>query len=509
MTPAETSQQAVVDFLGDPATHGGAPVALIVTHAARVFLAGPRALKIKRAVRFPFLDFSTLAKRKAVCEAEIEVNRAFAPAIYRGVVAITREGDGRLAIGGNGTPVEWAVEMRRFDETQTLDHLADAGRIDDALADALGRAVARAHAAAPVVTTGGFIGTLAEIVAQNDSELRAAPELFPPQAVAALTEATRAALQRVRPLLAARERAGLVRRCHGDLHLGNIALLDGAPVLFDAIEFDPALATGDVLYDLAFLLMDLIERALPQPANIVLNRYLMQTRRAEDLDALAALPLFMSLRAAIRAKVTAARRAQDATRTSVEQSARDYFTLAARLLAPPEPTLVAVGGLSGTGKSLLARALAADILPEPGAVLLRSDVERKALFGVTEADRLPQTAYAPDVTTRVYAALGEKARRVLAAGHSAIVDAVFADAGERADIAQAAASGAFQGLFLTADLGVRVARVGMRKGDASDADAAVARAQQQYDLGAIDWHQVDASGEPTETLRRAKAALGR
>ena len=264
-----------------------------------------------------------------------------------------------------------------------------------------------------------------------------------------------------------------------------------------------------MLYDLAFLLMDLIERGLKLPANIVLNRYLTETRRDTDLDALAGLPLFMSLRAAIRAKVTAARRTQDATRTSVEQSARDYFTLVARLLAPPEPTLVAVGGLSGTGKSLLARAIAADILPEPGAVLLRSDVERKALFGVTEADRLPQTAYAPDVTTRVYAALGEKARRVLAAGHSAIVDAVFADAGERADIAQAAASGAFQGLFLTADLGVRVARVGMRKGDASDADAAVARAQQQYDLGAIDWHQVDASGEPTETLRRAKAALGR
>src|SRR5450830_800608 len=242
MTPAETSQQAVVDFLGDPATHGGAPVALIVTHAARVFLAGPRALKIKRAVRFPFLDFSTLAKRKAVCEAEIEVNRAFAPAIYRRVVAITREGDGRLAIGGNGTPVEWAVKMRRFDETQTLDHLADAGRIDDALADALGRAVARAHAAAPVVTTGGFIDTLAEIVAQNDSELRAAPELFPPQAVAALTEATRAALERVRPLLAARERGGLVRRCHGDLHLGSVALREARAVGVAAMHVGPAVA---------------------------------------------------------------------------------------------------------------------------------------------------------------------------------------------------------------------------------------------------------------------------
>ena len=169
---------------------------------------------------------------------------------------------------------------------------------------------------------------------------------------------------------------------------------------------------------------------------------------------------------------------------------------------------MAVGGLSGTGKSLLARALAAEILPEPGAVVLRSDVERKVLFGVAEADRLPETAYARDITTQVYALLVDKARRVTAAGHSAIIDAVFADPGERAAIAQAAPVDAFHGLFLTADLSVRLSRVGARKGDASDADAAVARRQQQYDLGALQWTLVDASGSPEETLRRAKAALG-
>ena len=130
MTPAENSQQAVMDFLGAPATHGGAKVTRIDTHAASVFLAGGRALKIKRAVQFPFLDYSTLAKRKSACEAEIAVNRPFAPAIYRGVVAITRENDGSLAIGGKGSAVEWAVDMRRFDENQTLDHLAERGEIE-------------------------------------------------------------------------------------------------------------------------------------------------------------------------------------------------------------------------------------------------------------------------------------------------------------------------------------------------------------------------------------------
>jgi len=504
MSHGEASQQAAIEFLTHPATHGGAKVERIDTHAAAVFLAGPRALKIKRAVRFPFLDFSTLAKRKAACEAEIEVNRAYAPAIYRGVVAITREADGSLAIGGNGSAIEWAVEMARFDESQTLDHLAASGRIDSKLADALGRAVARAHEAASVVKDPGFADVLRDIAAQNEQELVAQSRIFSPPAVSALVEATRAALSRHRALLVSREGAGLVRRCHGDLHLGNIVLIDGAPVLFDALEFDPKIATIDVLYDLAFLLMDMIQRGLTLPANIVFNRYLTQTQREADLDALAALPLLMSLRAAIRAKVSAARRKTDA---NAEQSARDYFMLAQKLLDPPPPMLVAVGGLSGTGKSLLAGQLTAELLPAPGAVWLRSDVERKRLFGVAETDRLPDAAYGRDVTARVYAVLAEKARRVLAAGHSAIVDAVFAGASERADIAQAAAGHAFHGLFLTADLATRVSRVGARTGDASDADAAIAKAQEQYDLGALDWRKVDASGAPAETFAGAKATL--
>lgn len=500
MNPAE--QQPVIDFLCDPATHGGA-VKRIDTHAASVFLAGDRALKIKRAVRFPFLDYSTLDKRKAACEAEIEVNRLYAPHIYRGVIAITREAGGGLALGGEGEPVEYAVEMTRFDDTQGFDHLAEAGRIDLALADALGRAVAKAHEAVPVVKDAGFAGTLADIIEQNDGELRAASDLFPSKDVDALTIASRAALARLRPLFAAREGNGFVRRCHGDLHLGNIVLIDGAPVLFDAIEFNPRLATIDVFYDLAFLLMDLIERNLAAAATAVLNRYLAATHSDSNLDALAALPLLMSLRAAIRAKVTAVRPNRDA---AMEKSARDYFALAQHLLAAPKPLLIAVGGLSGTGKSVLARGLTAYVMPLPGAILLRSDVMRKTLFKVAETDRLPASAYAPEVTAQVYAALADRARRVLAAGHSAVVDAVFAKRAERDAIAQLAPS-AFHGLFLTTDLDTRVARVGARKADASDADAAVARTQEHYDLGALDWAEVDASDTPDETLRRSRAAL--
>ena len=511
MDDTAIAQDDVLAFLADPATYGGRAekVRRIDTHAASVFLTGDRALKIKRAVRFPFLDYSTLDKRKRACEAEIEVNRRLAPKLYRGVVAITRESDGRLAIGGAGEPIEWAVDMVRFDENRTLDHLAN--EIDDDLAEALGRAVAAAHDKAPIVDAEPWIEALGAYIDEHVETFAEYPDIFPAADVAAHAEKSRGHYQRIVSLLRERGRRGLVRRIHGDLHLGNIALIDGEPVLFDAIEFSDVIASGDVLYDLAFLLMDLLERRLPQAANIVLNRYLAETRRTEDLDALAALPFFLSMRAAIRAKVTAARmeRAAAAERANIAKSARAYFDFAQRAIAPPPPQFIAVGGLSGTGKTRLARALAPHVAPMPGAVIVRSDVERKTLFGAGETEKLPAEAYRPEVTARLYAAFAEKARRIVAAGHSAVVDAVFATPQERDALAAAAKAAKIplRGLFLTTDLATRIARVGGRRYDASDADAAVVQSQQSYALGALTWPKIDASGTVMETLGRARAAL--
>jgi len=243
----------------------------------------------------------------------------------------------------------------------------------------------------------------------------------------------------------------------------------------------------------------------------VLNRYLAESRHSEDLDGLKALPFFLSLRAAIRAMVTAARmeRAKAAEQAQIARSAHAYFAFAAQAITPPAAKFVAVGGLSGTGKTRLARALAPHIAPLPGAVLVRSDVERKALFGIAETEKLPQEGYAPEVTERVYASILDKARRIIAAGHSAIADAVFARPQERAAAAAAAQSAGvrLQGLFLTADLPTRLARVGDRVRDASDAGESVARAQEDYDLGPVDWTVIDASGTVEETLSKVRAAL--
>ena len=312
-------------------------------------------------------------------------------------------------------------------------------------------------------------------------------------------------------MLLRRGRDGYVRRGHGDLHLGNIAAIGGEPVLFDAVEFSDAIASGDVLYDLAFLLMDLEERGMRRAANRLFNRYLA-AEPPEALAGLSALPLFMSLRAAIRAKVEAAKgdRLAGAERERARALARGYFDLALAFLCYVAPRLVAVGGLSGAGKSALAGGLAPRLGRAPGALWLRSDIERKAMFGVPETVRLSGDAYAPEVTREVYRRLGDKARRALGAGSAVLVDATFSTGRERAALARAAAEVgvAFDGLWLETPLAVRLARVESRGADASDADRTVAEKQRAEPLGERGWTAIHASGALEATVEQAARRLG-
>jgi uncharacterized protein len=233
-------QESVFAFLTDPAAHP--LVHRIDTHAASVFLEADRALKIKRAVHFPYLDYSTLAKRKAACDEEIKINRQFAPQIYRRVVPITQGSDGSLSIDGDGTPVEFAIEMTRFDERQTIDHLAEAGELDRDLVEAIADAIAASHAVAPLAPVEPWIQSIPTFIEGNTRAFRTAG-CFPQACINDLNAASQSAFLGVRELLGQRGRQGYVRRCHGDLHLANIVLIERKPVLFDAIEFDPAIAS--------------------------------------------------------------------------------------------------------------------------------------------------------------------------------------------------------------------------------------------------------------------------
>ena len=428
-----------------------------------------------------------------------------------GVLPVVRR-DGALRLGGPGDVVEWVVHMRRFDERRTLDRIAEKGGLTPVLTECAAAAIVRSQKRAAVRAGIDVVADLHGIIEGNRSSLDEMPDLFDPARVAALTARSNEAVERLASILAARSTAGFVRRCHGDLHLRNIVLLDETPVLFDALEFDEALATIDVLYDFAFLLMDVIERGFAFEANHLLNRYLLEWRDERQLAGLAALPLFISVRAAIRAKVIAAGLSHMAgrERQASASAAERYFTVAEQALAPAAPRLVAIGGLSGTGKSTLAAGLAPGIGCVPGAVHLRSDVERKQLFGVDEYDRLPESAYDRHSSDAVYRILRHKAELTLRSGYSAIVDAVHLRRDERdalRDLASRLGVG-FAGLWLAAPMSDLVSRVGQRVRDASDARADTVALQAGRDTGPVDWPVIDAGGDAAAVLERARGVLG-
>ena len=385
-------QRDVIGFLSTPSSYGAAVerVDIIQTHVSLIFLAGDRAYKLKRAIKFPYLDFSSAEQRRIACKAELALNRRTAPDLYLEVRALTRTANGGVGFGTEGRVVDWIVVMRRFDQTALFDELAKTNRLNASLMTELADHIAAFHQAAEPRPDHGGAAALAAVVETNHCCLMAARDAgFASARIVEIRERSLEQLAAVGALLDRRAAAGKVRRCHGDLHLRNVCLFEGKPTLFDCLEFSDELASVDVLYDLAFLLMDLEHRGLADFANLVLNRYLDLT--GED-DGLAALPLFLSLRAAIRAHVTAAameRVTQSAAKPEMAAEARSYLELAAQFLRPRSCRLIAIGGLSGTGKSTLAAALA----PCLGARVLRSDVIRKRLFGVAPETQLPASAY--------------------------------------------------------------------------------------------------------------------
>ncbi|TPL12906.1 bifunctional aminoglycoside phosphotransferase/ATP-binding protein [Mesorhizobium sp. B2-4-11] len=485
-------QQAAASFLLDPATHGAVgAVEAIETHISRIFLVGQRAYKMKRGVKLPYVDFSAPALRLAACEKEVELNSKTAPGLYLSVRRITREADGKLAFNGTGQMVDAAIEMVRFDQSKLLDRMATAGELTPALMTAVARMIVSYHRAAPTIHNGGGSSNLAGVLDINEAGF-ATSHVFAKAEVTSFAEAFRNALARHSGLLDRREAAGKIRRCHGDLHLRNICLLDSEPRLFDCIEFNDQIASIDVLYDLAFLLMDLWHRGFPQLANLVMNRYLDE---ADDEDGFVLLPFFMAVRAAVRAHVIATQveeRSADSDRLVAE--ARSYFDLARTFLQERPARLVAVGGLSGSGKTTVAEALAAHFGAAPGARIVESDRVRKAMHGVPPETRLPDKAYRPEVSDRVYREMAWRAGLILSQGGSVVADAVFDRPADRERIEKAARSRAirFSGFWLEADPLVLWQRVSERKGGPSDATIEILSRQLERNATQSGWRKIDA-----------------
>jgi uncharacterized protein len=504
MSTAEGNpQDEVIRYLrSGSAFADSGPVDHVQTHCAHVFLAGDVALKIKRAVRHDYLDQSTPDLRHALLDRELALNKPAAPMIYRDVVALTRTADGGLDLNGSGPPVEWVLRMHRFAADCEMTAVADSGRLTDPLAEALGQAVQRFHAGCPVLQDpgdaliGDILDELGRVLTPLDGDVGGG-------LVDAFLTRSRARLSMLAPSLRDRAALGHVRRVHGDLHLRNLVLIDGQPVLFDALEFDERLATCDVLYDLAFLLMDLCHRGFARQANIAMTAYLMATKGAEDAG-LSALPLFLSVRAAIRAMVLLQTDQATGQTGASGAEARRYLGQAVGYLEQTKPVLIAVGGLSGTGKTVLARDLAVRIGPCPGAVHLRTDTERKVAAGHVD--------YAPTARGAIYDRMLARAATLLAAGRSVILDGTFLDEAlrRRAEELALRLGTGFFGLWLTAPQAVLVDRVTSRRGDASDADATVVRAQVTQENAMVPqgkWQRINAGGTRQKTRAAASAAL--
>lgn len=475
----------------------GEPVELIETHISRIFLAGERAYKMKRAISLPYADFSTPSLRLAFCEKEVELNSKTAPGLYLGVRRITREADNAIVFDGRGELVDAVVEMARFDQECLFDRMAVADRLTPALMTRLARMIVDFHRTAPVIHSAGGAANIAGVLDINEAGF-AESRLFDAAEIAAFNAAFRSRLARHAELLDRREAAGKVRRCHGDLHLRNICLLDGEPRLFDCIDFNDQIATIDTLYDLAFLLMDLWHGGHRHLANLVMNRYLDES---DDEDGFVLLPFFMAVRAAVRAHVTATQAKQGGSHADkLVADARTYFDLALSLLDVQPSRLIAIGGLSGSGKTTIAETLAPLVGAPPGARIIESDRIRKAMHGVSAETRLPDRAYRPEVSEAVYRQMAWRAELILAEGGCVVADATFekrknrdliGDVANRLDVP-------FVGTWLEADPALLWRRVSERQDGPSDATVDVLSRQLDRTSGDIEWRRIDASPTPQE-----------
>ncbi|WP_010584986.1 bifunctional aminoglycoside phosphotransferase/ATP-binding protein [Schlesneria paludicola] len=466
-------------------------IRLLETHISWVVLTGEWAYKLKKPVNLGFVDFTTLELRHAACEEELRLNHRTAPELYDSVIGLTSTGAGpRFA--GSGPVLEYAVRMYQFPDAARLDSCLDRMELSREVLDELASEIADLHqkaaVAPPESAFGGAILMRQTVQACIDAlKSEDVPDRCK-SAVAFLAHWTDTEWRRLCPLIEERKRRGFVRECHGDLHLGNLVLIDGKPTLFDCLEFNPDLRWIDVLSDVAFLLMDLLDRGEPDAGWYLLNRYL---ERTGDFGGLIALRYFLTYRALVRAKVAALRLRQAgvsaAEQTKQHDELESYLTLAQQLTERFPPSIVLMNGVCGSGKTGVALTLAAT-LP---AIQIRSDVERKRLAGLWPAivsnDALLSATelYSEKASELTYVELERLSRTIVSAGYSVIVDAAFLQRQQRARFAQLAKNLSVPIVIVACTapqhvLEERVRRRQSRGKDASDGDVAVLHQQVRH-----------------------------
>ena len=497
-------QADVINALSNPQTYGKKTthVNVVHSHISILFFAGDLVYKLKRAVLEPTVDFSTPEKRKMACILEMKRSAIYAPRLILGIKPVKRLKNGKIKIGGKlGEEIDTVlVEKRNFLPSPIFDRFE--------MMD-LAEYLFELHSKAKPFYSKWGVEVIRNIILQIENSLRYFPDLFDMKKLNTLTYNSMRQLVKNKRLIKFRQKSGRVKKCHGDLSLSNIAYVNKKFLLFSPMEYGETMDTIDTLYDLSFLTMDLEARGLRRLGNILFNHYMAYMN---DIEGIPLLSLYQSMHAAFKA-ASCARTSTVLTGDAKEKarkSSQHYFELACKLLDDYKPVIIACGGLSGSGKSRIAREISGKMCPAPGGIILRDDVIKKQITGLVPHQKFDKTNDSPAFQKIVYDVLRQQAETAIKTGSCVIVDAMFDNEEERKSFADLAhrMQVPFIGLWMDAPLSVRKERVRRRKRTPSDVRK-VQELESQLNLktGKITWHKINTNQIKEETIEQVVALL--
>ncbi len=501
-------QQQIVDALSDPASypHGVSEVTQVQSHIAFLFLAGNYVYKLKRSVLYPDIDFSTPEKRKLACLQEMKRSTVYAPHLIIGLKPIKQLKNGKIRIGGKlGKEIDTVLVMKRIPAESILENKLPSPDFDRFEVMDLAEKLAELHSKAKTFHNRWGEEILKKTILENEAILSCfCPDIFDKKQLNKLTKNSLENLNKNARLITIRQKSGHVRKCHGDLLLSNIAYNNKKFLFFSPVEYSESMDTIDTLYDLAFLTMDLEAKGLRRLANMLFNHYMAYTN---DIEGIPLMPLYQSMRAASRAAICAKKTTllSGVEKEKTIKSAQLYFELACHFMTLFKPLLIACGGLSGSGKSRIAREIGGLMDPAPGAVILRDDVIRKQIKGINLTDRMNPTYNTPAFEKVVYDVLKQQAKTALKIGSCVILDALFYNEKERKSVMALAKEMKvpFIGLWMDAPLSVRTERVKTRKRNPSDVKKeSELEKQLALKTGPITWNVILTDGPRETTLQK-------